>query len=113
MGCIDNQKANSEKTVRAMVLDAAKEIVCHDRNDQYGEPEDNFAVIAKMWTAYLTARCAGIDTNGKSCVDVGEKEVADMMILFKVGRSATAQKTNIDTYMDIAGYAACAAEVDA
>ena len=113
MEYIDNQKANSEKTARAMVLDAAKEIVCHDRNDQYGEPEDNFAVIAKLWEAYLTARCAGIDINGKACVDVGAKEVADMMILFKVGRAATALETSTDTYIDIAGYAACAAEADA
>jgi hypothetical protein len=60
----------------------------------YGEPEDNFDVIAAMWSAYLGMPVTGAD-------------VAAMMILFKVARIATAEKPSRDSYVDIAGYAAC------
>jgi hypothetical protein len=78
---------------RAILTDASL-CVCIDRNVQYGEPEDNFDVIAGMWSAYLG-------------VPVTAGAVADMMILFKVGRNATAERASRDTYVDIAGYAAC------
>ena len=38
---------------RADILETAKEIVTSDRNNQYGEPEDNFDTIASLWNAYL------------------------------------------------------------
>lgn len=33
---------------RKEILEAAEQCVCHDRNEQYGEPENNFAVIARF-----------------------------------------------------------------
>ena len=39
-------------TTRAEILDAAKKIVTGDREKQYGSPEDNFGVIARLWSAY-------------------------------------------------------------
>jgi hypothetical protein len=90
---------------RAAILDRAKECVCTDRNDLYGEPEDNFAVIAAMWEPYIKARCVSKDGS----VDVGPRDVAIMMALFKIGRAATAIDVHDDTLVDIAGYAACAA----
>lgn len=78
---------------RGVLVDAAV-CVCTDRNVLYGEAEDNFAVIARMWSAYLG-------------VSVSAWDVADMMILFKVARNATAERASRDTYVDIAGYAAC------
>lgn len=97
------------KITRAEILERAKACVCTDRNMQYGEPEDNFKVIADLWVAYLTARCV---PSGQ-IVDLGAGEVADMMILFKIGRNATADLgKSADTYVDIAGYAACGAEIE-
>lgn len=89
---------------RKRVLDDAIDAVCRDRCEMYGEVEDNFGVIAELWNAYLNA---GLP-EGACKVDLGAKRVAEMMILFKVGRAATAMEDHRDTYVDIAGYAACA-----
>lgn len=89
---------------RKRVLDEAVEAVCRDRCEMYGEVEDNFGVIAEMWNTYLNA---GLP-EGACKIDLGAKQVAEMMILFKVGRAATAMEDHRDTYVDIAGYAACA-----
>lgn len=90
---------------RAAILDRAKECVCTDRNDLYGEPEDNFAVIAAMWEPYIKARCVGADAS----VDITARDVAMLMALCKIWRAATAIVVHDDTLVDIAGYAACAA----
>lgn len=89
---------------RKRILDDAIEAVCNDRCEVYGEPEDNFSVICKMWETYLNA----VAMPKGVYIDLTEQCVADMMILFKVGRSATALEDHRDTYVDIAGYAACA-----
>lgn len=89
---------------RKRVLDEAIDAVCRDRCEMYGEVEDNFGVIAELWNAYLKAGMP----EGACAVDLGARQVAEMMILFKVGRVATAMEDHLDTYVDIAGYAACA-----
>lgn len=86
---------------RKRILDDAIDAVCSDRCGLYGEPENNFSVIAELWSAYIRV----ITWHDP---DLTPKEVAEMMILFKVGRSATALEDHRDTYVDIAGYAACA-----
>lgn len=88
---------------RAEILDTAKQIVTKDRNSQYGEPEDNFEVIAQFWNAYL------MSMNGE-CPFLSAKDVAIMMALFKIGRIATARDLYEDSYIDAAGYIACAEE---
>lgn len=88
---------------RAEILDTAKKIVTTDRNARYGEPEDNFAVIAQFWNNYLTTT-QGVD------LYLSAQDVAIMMALFKIGRIATARDMNEDSYIDAAGYIACAAE---
>lgn len=93
--------------VREEILNEAKKCVCTDRNQQYGEPEDNFAVIAQFWEQYVRAKCVGHGVD----VDFDAEDVANMMVLFKVGRAATANEQKADTYIDIAGYAACAGEI--
>lgn len=80
--------------LRREILTDAAVCVCSDRNLMCGEPEDNFDVIAAMWSAYLG-------------MPVTASDVAAMMILFKVARIATAEKPSRDSYVDIAGYAAC------
>ena len=83
---------------RLDTLKAAAECVCGSREEDYGSPEDNFAVIAGLWTAYTGT-------------DVTPKDVAMMMALLKIARAKAGSKP--DTYIDLAGYAACGAEISA
>ena len=87
---------------RAEILKAAERCVCTDRNQQYGEPEDNFRTISMLWSVYLCAR--GME-HPLSAADVGA-----MMALFKLGRIATGCD-KADNFIDLAGYAACAGEI--
>lgn len=81
---------------RLDTLKAAADRVCGSREEDYGSPEDNFAVIAGLWTAYTGT-------------DVTPKDVAMMMALLKIARAKAGSKP--DTYVDLAGYAACGAEI--
>ena len=69
----------------------------NDRGDTYGKPEDNFATVASVWSAYLKHELTAMD-------------VAMLMVLFKVVRHKTSA-AHMDNLVDIAGYAACAAEL--
>lgn len=82
---------------RSEVLETAKTIISKDRNSQYGEPEDNFKNISELWTAYLGEYITSID-------------VACMMCLFKIARIKSNDEHE-DSYVDVAGYIACAAEI--
>lgn len=92
---------------REEILNAAKQCVCHDRNNQYGSPEDNFKTIAYLWTNYLNA---GNTLRGVG-ISLREKDVAAMMILLKVARIATGSGSQ-DNWIDLAGYAACGGEIE-
>jgi len=91
--------------MRKEILEKAIQCVCTDRNGTYGEPEDNFKVIAELWNTYLSF----VLTGGQM---LEAKDVAAMMILFKIARTVTAQVPAPDTWVDIAGYAACGAGVE-
>ena len=82
---------------RKEVLETALKTVCEERKDQYGELENNFEDIAKLWTYWLD-------------VKVSAEDVSIMMLLLKVARARTG-KFHADNFVDMAGYAACAAEV--
>ena len=90
---------------REMCLDEAKKCVCTDRNQQYGEPEQNFTVIAQLWQAYLQATLKSDE------IEILPGDVAMMMVLFKTGRVATAKVGKADNFVDLAGYAACGCEL--
>ena len=85
--------------IRQEILDKAKECVCGQRQQDYGNPEDNFALIADLWTTYMN----------KTDLFFTSKDVA-MMALLKVARIRTGKGTR-DSYVDLAGYAACAGEI--
>ena len=40
---------------RKEILEVAIKTVTEDRNNSYGEPEDNFNLIASLWENYLNA----------------------------------------------------------
>lgn len=84
---------------RQQILDEAAKCIGIDRNEQYGEPEDNFKTIAAMWTVYL---------NGQSVISAAD--VAAMMVLLKTARISGGE-AKADNWIDIAGYAACGGEV--
>lgn len=86
---------------RAEILEAARKCVCGQREHDYGNPEDNFQRIADLWSAYLG--------NGTR---FSPKDVAVMMVLLKAARIRTGTGTD-DSFIDIAGYAACAGEIAA
>lgn len=90
---------------RAEILDRAKVCVCGERERDYGKPEDNFATIGHLWTEYLR----GAYPQGLSVLCA--KDVAMMMALLKVARIATGSSP--DSFVDLAGYAACAGEITA
>ena len=93
----EDTKCGEPKATRESILDAAKRCVCGDREQDYGSPEDNFAVIAALWTAYTGT-------------DITPKDVAMMMALLKIARAKAGSKP--DTYIDLAGYAACGGELE-
>lgn len=82
---------------REEILNKALEAVNGTRRENYGSVEDSFAAIAAYWSTYLNK-------------NVLPKDVANMMILMKVAR-VTGVPGNADTYVDIAGYAACGGEI--
>lgn len=85
---------------RKECLDKAAECVLKDRASQYGGVEDNFARIAELWNAYLGPH-AGIG--------IESHDVAAMMALLKIAR-ARSNPGHGDSWIDLAGYAACGAE---
>ena len=90
---------------RDEILKTAEEIVTKGRNVQYGEPENNFAVIAEYWSTYLSQH------NGGRVILLTPMDVAIMMALFKIGRITTEGEFTADSYVDCAGYAAIAGEM--
>lgn len=89
---------------RVEILKTAEKIISKDRQNSYGNPEDNFKTIARYWNIYLSS----INNNYVACI--GPDNVAMMMVLLKIARTATSPKYE-DNYIDICGYAANAAEV--
>lgn len=97
---IENIKENDVNNIKEdSVLQEALNIVYKDRINQYGNPEDNFKVIASFWDTYLRSKYSIPDEIIK------DKDVAIMMILFKVARESNNHKR--DNLVDIIGYAEC------
>jgi hypothetical protein len=84
------------KVRRAKVLDDAKQMVTKDRAADHGDMEDNFALIAKYWSAHTGHK-------------IEPQDVGVMMALLKMAR-AKSNPYHEDNYVDGAGYMACAAE---
>ena len=83
---------------RSELLDEAKSIVCGDWEQDYGSPENSFHRIAEFWGTYLNQQITPVD-------------VAAMMALLKLARVAEGH-ANADNWVDLAGYAACGAEIE-
>ncbi len=88
---------------RREILEKAIQCCCHDRQDQHGKPENTFAMIADLWEMYL---CHKYQTD----ITIRSVDVAQMMVLLKVARSALGNLKD-DDFVDAAGYSALAAEL--
>lgn len=93
---------------RQEILQAAETCVCGHREHDYGNPENNFETIGLLWSVYLNAAhpeyTQKFPLNG-----ITPKDVAAMMALLKIARIATGNTE--DSFVDLAGYAACAGEI--
>ena len=87
---------------RDEILNEAKTCVCGNREQDYGNLENNFETIASLWTYYLGAR--------EDVLPIQPHDVAAMMILLKIARIASGH-AKADNWIDIAGYAACGGEL--
>ena len=86
------------------ILDLATKAVA-DRGLNYGAPEDNFARIATLWNAHLVNRSArGVLEH------LDPTDVALMCALLKIARLQH-QPDHLDSWVDLAGYAACGGEI--
>ena len=81
---------------RKEILAEGEKCICNDRNMQYGEPEDNFSDIAKLWSVFI---------------NITAPQVAEMMILLKTARIKSSEGRDKDSWIDVAGYSACGGEL--
>jgi Domain of unknown function (DUF6378) len=89
----------NEVLPRIEALRQAATIISGDRDQQYGAPEDNFARIGTYWSVLFKQ-------------EVTAEDVAMALILMKAARfSNKTAGFQADTWVDIAGYAACGFEV--
>lgn len=105
---LGGKDAQKTPETRKEILQAAERCVCGDREQDYGGPEDSFALIARLWEPIIKARCVG--PGADVCVDA--VTVALCMAELKIARAAT-NETHMDSWVDLAGYAACGGEIAA
>lgn len=82
---------------RKEILQQADKCVNGQREQDYGSPENNFRVIADLWSVYKGTPFSPVD-------------VAMMMSLLKIARIKNGGGTG-DSFVDLAGYAACGGEL--
>lgn len=93
------------RVTKNSVLEAALQTVA-DRGVPYGGVEDNFQRIANLWNAHMQNRY------GEEAPYLDPADVAMMMALMKIARLAHAP-SHADSWVDVAGYAACGGEIGA
>jgi hypothetical protein len=99
-------KAEQQKDEPAdvgVIADRAKSLVNGDRQKAYGAPEDNFARIARFWTAYF-------HNTGRN-VEITASDVSPMMRLLKEARLCDTPD-HADSHIDLIGYALTGARVN-
>lgn len=84
------------------ILQEADGLINGERQRDYGDPADNYSVIADLMSAYLRGR--GHD------VHISAADAAQLMLLVKIGRASTGRITR-DTLVDQAGYAGLTARI--
>jgi hypothetical protein len=88
-------------SIRGVILDEAKAVIEGPRDKAYGPPGKNFERIAELMSAVL---------GDKLREQLTVTDVALVMIAVKLGRLMETPD-HWDTWVDVAGYAACGGEV--
>jgi len=78
------------------ILAEAADIVGNSRQDDYGDPIEDFSRISTIWSILL---------ENKLQTELTPGDVAVMMIALKLSRATNKHKR--DNWVDIAGYAQC------
>ena len=94
-----DSRPKPEPWTRKRVLSEAEKCVCGHREQDYGTPEDSLQKIGTFWTAYLNY-----------AVKIDAEDVAAMMALLKIARISE-NPEHMDSWVDLAGYAACGGEI--
>lgn len=81
---------------RLIPLQRAGELICGDRNQEYGSPHDSHKRIADLWSALLG-------------IEIRPYQAAIMLALMKASRAMTDHK--LDTFIDGAAYFGLAWEI--
>lgn len=89
--------AGPDRHVREIILEQGAELICGDREDNYGKPEVNFANIAALWSVTLG-------------IEVKPWQVAMCLGQVKDAR-LIATPTHWDSWVDRAGYTGIGAEL--
>jgi len=76
------------------ILEHTIKLVAVDRAETHGDYKSVYGTVAELWSAYRDEPYT-------------VQDVLVMMALLKIGRT-TSGKTNIDDFVDLAGYAALA-----
>jgi hypothetical protein len=96
-----DRRMKSGTEMREEVLDEIKACVCRDRQNSYGDAEDNFEHIRELWGWWLYRRGL-ID-----CPDrMTRLDVAQMSAMIKIARKVN-NLTYLDNWVDDAGYNVC------
>lgn len=90
---------------RQEVLDKVQDCVCKDRQNTYGDAEDNFSDIAAYMTLWLQQR--GLLAQGKKLESF---DVAQLSSFIKIARKAVNPRY-LDNWVDDAGYNVCGAGI--
>ena len=82
---------------RGKILDEAKRLTASDRQDVYGDPNENHQRIADLWSVYLET-------------EISPSQVALCLSLVKIARLIESPN-HLDSYIDLAAYSAIAGEI--
>jgi 5'(3')-deoxyribonucleotidase len=93
-----NERAQVSQQKFSSILAEADRLTGHDRQTDYGPPDEDFRRTAGMWTAMLAHKL-------KDGQKFESWEVAQLMICIKLSRLQHARKR--DNVVDTAGYANC------
>lgn len=88
---------------RAEILQKTEQIICRDRQDTHGKPENTFSLIAAYWSVYLSQEA-------QREIYIDASDVAVLMTLFKIARMQV-NPNHHDNIIDGIGYLAIAGEI--
>jgi hypothetical protein len=97
-----SKKLPPKKSSNSSILEEALSVTSGPRRRDYDRAEPNHERIARLFNAYIQCR-------KEPTAELSALDVAHLMVLLKLARAVFTPTR--DSYVDIAGYARCAAEI--